>query len=44
MFPEGCVNELEEGDDIEGSKGGARRLAVKEEIKELESDWMTLIV
>ncbi len=44
MPPEDCGDELEEGDDVEGSVLGARRLAVKEEVQQLQAYWMALDV
>lgn len=37
MPPEDCSDELEEGDDVEGSGLRARGLAVEEEVEEFEA-------
>ncbi len=42
MAPEGGGDELQEGDDVERAGLGARRLAVEEEVKEGEADWVAL--
>lgn len=44
MPPEGCGDELEEGDYVEGAEGGAGRLAVEEEVEEAEAYWVALDV
>lgn len=44
MFPKSGVDKLEECNDIEGTEGGTRGLAVEEKIEELKTDRMALIV
>jgi hypothetical protein len=44
VSPEDCGDELEEGDDIKGSCLRARRLAVEEQVEELETYGMALEV
>lgn len=42
MAPEGCGDELEEGDDMERAEGGAGRFAIEEEVEEAEAYWVAL--
>lgn len=44
MSPEDCGDELEEGNDVEGSCLSARGLAVEEEVEELEAYGVALNV
>ena len=44
VFPEGTVDELEEGEDAVGADGGTRRLAVEEEGEETKTKWVALFV
>ena len=44
MFPEDGGDELEEGDDVEGTGLGARGFAVEEEVEELEANGVALDV
>lgn len=44
MFPENSGDELEEGDNVEGTGLGARGFAVEEEIEEFEAYGVTLDV
>ena len=44
MFPEGCVDELEESDYVKGPELGPRGFAKEEEVKEFQTYGMTLCV
>ena len=44
MSPEDGGDELQEGNDVEGADLGARRLAVEEEVEELEANGVALDV